>query len=903
MKHRVSVLLIAMLTCAALIPSTAGGSAGGLWLLGRKDSRNTARADLPGNMKRAPREVWSYGFAPDTYSYLRPVSVGGKPAYFAQVRSGLRLVRPDGTKIWQRPTMGVGTVVDVIDRADGKPVALVTIGTDRLCLVDVTTGRTLWTWTLPTGCYLGGYQVVNEQGRTLLVVFPQNSMLGLCFDISAAPKLLWEQSYTGRYWANFGPFFVLADMDNDGAREIVLIGKPGYAGVIDIHTGAVKFDLKYDIPGEENAGRPYGLISAVDVDGDGYRDIVVVSCQVEEYISVLHNNAGKSLSVAWSRFVGLDYPAENIKMRPNTTSVADVNGDGKAELVLGLFNETGDGRWHTLVFDTMKGYSARLADLPDRYFWACCDLDGDGRPEIVTSTEKTGAVSAPTGLQAVDGRTMKDIAVVDGITLAMVDTKPPLDTIYRAKVTTIPYLTDMNGSKGLLVGRNGREYVWRIANGKSVLDPIRISPISRVVMSSEGSGKVGRLDLAIGRTSDPTPTLPAAGRGKDKTVPPSASLPSASGPLVAQADGNRELILSLSDDTIIGGTPDLRHPGRFARSWKTPGVLPSVWIGPKGERLVCTVGPGPDEVAVYRPTAGKTIGKPIYSFRTPVPVSRVSVSRSTEGLLPFGENEMKLFVGLRPGVHAIAGAAYDPTGNQLWYDKENGPYPRIAAAADLNGDGDDELIVDNHGRHSIYDSRGNARLIAVGWDNIVPGRGDGAKYAVPIVGPFGPGGAPRIIMSGGLDALETLDASGNRLGKRDFAGTYEFQWCGAAVAKIRGTGDWDVGTANSDGVFYCSDANTCRTRWTLFLGAKATTAINISSGDVDGDGRDNFLVGLPNGDLLALDEKNGKGFVLWKVTFDAGVKEALMADVDADGKAELIVDLDDGRVKVLKGQK
>lgn len=882
MKHRISVLLTAVLACAALISSIAGGSERGLWLLGRKDSCNTARADVAGDMKRAPREVWSYGFAPDTYSYLKPVSVGGKPAYFAQVRSGLRLVRPDGTKIWQRPTMGVGTVVDVIDRADRKTVALVTLGTDRLCLVDVSTGNTSWTWNLPTGCYFGGYQIINEHGRTLLIVFPQNSMLGFCFDISAAPKLLWEQSYTGRYWANYGPFFVLADMDNDSTPEIVLVGKPGYAGVIDINTGHVMFDLKYDIPGEEGAGRPYGLIRAVDVDGDGYRDIVVVSCQVEEYISVLHNNAGKSLSVAWARFISRDYPVENIKLRPNTTSVADVNGDGKKELVLGLFNETGDGRWHTLVFDTMKGYNARLADLPDRYFWACCDLNGDGLSEIVTSTEKTGAVTAPTGLQAVDGRTMKDIAAVDGITLAMVGTKPPLDTIYRANVTTLPYLTHSKGSKGLLVGRNGREYVWRIVGGKSVLDPIKISPISRVVMSSEGTGKIGRLDLAIGKT-------------------PNAVPPSASGPLVAQADGKRELILSLSDGTIIGGTPDLRHPGKFTQSWNAPGAMPSVWIGPKGERLVCAVGPGPDEVAVYRPTAGNAAVKPV-CIQTPVPVSRYLISRSTEELLPFGKNEMKLFVGLRPGVHAMASATYDSTGKQLWYDKENGPYPRIAAAADLNGDGADELIVDNHGRHSIYDSRGNARTVAVGWDNTVPGRGDGAKYAVPIVGPFGPGGALRIIMSGGLDALETLDASGNRVGKCNSASAYEFQWCGAAVAKIRGTGEWDVGTANGDGVFYCSDANTCQTRWTLFLGAKATTAINISSGDVDGDGRDNFLVGLPNGDLLALDEKNGKGFVLWKVTFDAGVKEAVMADVDADGKAEVIVDLDDGRVKVLKGQ-
>jgi len=91
-------------------------------------------------------------------------------------------------------------------------------------------------------------------------------------------------------------------------------------------------------------------------------------------------------------------------------------------------------------------------------------------------------------------------------------------------------------------------------------------------------------------------------------------------------------------------------------------------------------------------------------------------------------------------------------------------------------------------------------------------------------------------------------------------------------------------------------------RWTLDLGAKATSPINVVSGDLDGDGRDNFLVGLPNGDLVAVDERNGAGVVSWKTSFDAGVREAILADVDGDGLVEIIVETEDGRIRVLKGK-
>lgn len=864
------LVLFASLPCAA-------ATAPGLWLTPHKDSCNTARADVAGNMKTAPHVIWSYGTPADTATYIKPVRLDGRECYFTQIRRGLRLRDPDGATIWSRPTMGVSTVVAVLEFAgEGRPVAIVMLGNEQFEVLDVATGKTLWTWSVPTGAYLGGYRLLDEGRTAKLIVFPQNSMLGHCFEIAASrpvPKLVWQKDYTGRYWQNFGPFFVLADMDNDDGPEIALAGKPGYIGVIDIDTGDVKFNLKYPVSGAEDVGRPYGLICATDIDGDGYRDAVVVGCQVEQYISVLKNNAGKSFSLAWSQFAGLDMPVGETELRPNVTSLADVNGDGSKELVIGFYNGDGDKRWHTIVFDTMKGFRVRLADLPDRYFWGCYDLDGDSRPEIITSTIKERNWTMPANVQAVDGRTFRDVATVPQAAFVFMHTRPPHDTGFHALRNTPAHITTGGKSGGLLLTRDGSEVIWRVKDGESVFEPFSLSGTSRGVLFSEATGNISKLNTTM------------------KELPVRQGL-AVSSPLVSLSNGRRELVLARSDGTIIGGVPDFSRPGVFESSWTVPGVTPAIWMGPNGRHILCVADPTKDAVALYEPTPGCE-PRLVTRVSTPQPLSR-----SGTGLLPYG-GDMRLLVGMHTGAHPTSSIVFDRRGRIVWSDPENGPHPRDAAAGDLDGNGSDEVFIDNHGKHMIYDPSGKGRMVAQGWHDTIPGRHDGAKYALPIIGPFGPKGQTRIVLSCGLDASEVLDGSGARLAKSNYANTYDFDRCLAAIARIRRDG-WDIGMIDKAGVFQCADTETCRVRWTLDLGCRATSMIEVSSADVDSDGRDNFLVGLPNGELLALDETNGRGCVLWKLRLDAGVNKAFTADLDADGRGEIVVELDDGRVAVLR---
>jgi outer membrane protein assembly factor BamB len=863
----------------------------GLWLLPRKDPQNTARADVPGRMRSAPKEVWRYGGDAGSYAFLAPVRVGGREVYFAQVRSGLRLVRPDGTVIWSQPKLGVGTVIAVEDFVgDGKCEALVTLGATEVALLDVATGQMRWKWAVPTGAFVGTYRIWRHGSQIHLICFPQNSLQGFCFDLRSRtrqPSIVWHQDYN-TYWQGYGPLIVLADMDNDGVPDVVLAGKPGYIAVIDALTGKIKFDVHHDITGGDHLGRPYGLLVATDLDGDGYKDVALLSCQVEEYITILHNDHGKRLVPLWSQFIQQQLPDDSHELRPNITSLVDLYGDGKKELVTGLYDISDDNRWHTVVIDPNVGFQKRLVDLPDRYFWGCYDLKGDGRPEIITSTEKERRYAAVTTVQAVDGRTFRDIATLEHTSLSLGVGRLPDDTAFMANRTTPLYVRPHSGPPGILVHRadsNAPEELWRLQGGKSVFSPARISPVSRTVMLSQIGDRTGGLDIGQpGRTIRSLSLQPAL---------------AATAPLIGYADGRPELILALSNGTVIGGTPDLKASGKFKSSWTVPGAMPALWLGSHGERVVCTV--QDDKILISHPAIGPMSAPPPITIKPPYPIYRNSMTRSGPTLLPFGTDEMRLFVGLQTGVHTLASALYAADGKPLWIEDKEGPYPRTAAAANLTG-GTYSLLVDNHGKHLFYDLSGKSRLIAHGWNNTVPGRSDGAKYAVPIVGPFGPHGETRIIMSPGLQTLEVLDAQGARLAKRDYASAYEFEWCGSAVGQLRGAGRWDVGIANQEGILHCVDALTCQTRWTFDLGSRATMPFNIVSADLAGDGRDEFLIGTPQGDLYALQEQGSAGHVLWKMTFEYGIREAIVGDVDGDGLAEIVVELEDGSIHILKGE-
>jgi outer membrane protein assembly factor BamB len=870
------VLLVAWLLSAA-VPSTEEPK--GLWLTPRKDSRNQARADVAGKMAKSPQEVWCMATGGEV-RFVQNVRMDGKDAALMQVGSTLQLIRWTGERVYQDFKTGGGSVLRVDDfDGDGAPEMLVRTDSRTVALLDVTTGKKLWSWQSPPSTQVNGHAFYETPNGLRFICFPSYSDSGYCFDFSKSrenPKLLWQRRYVGKYGIGYGPNIVLKDMDGDGEPDIVLSGKvPSvYQAVIDADTGAMKFDAHYDVEG--GWGRPYGLLHAVDLDGDGKPEIVMVSCQVEEYVAVARNVGGKRIEKIWGKFIEKDWPTDERELRPQVTSLADVQGNGKVELVVGVYE---NHQWRTLVIDPLKDFSAQRGALKGYYFWGCYDLTGDGTPEIIVSEEARRRPARVATLRALDGKTFQPVAkLADAAVFTSADSDVPPDVYFMSLRRNPVFLKTADGVSGILIHRfnGGREegvYLW---GGKAGM------PIGARRVANAGWTRIDLRDNDL-FLSDMRGNVQRFDRNLKPVGKRLATQGRASQPLVWSVGGKRELVVDAAGGMVLGGVPNFSKNGKLEGAWQVAGSMPALHRDSAGQcRLSVADLSDPDNptLLVYQ--------APVNASAKPL---RIPLTQPLMALVPFGDT-FHLFVNLQTGVHTAALACYDANGRLLWEDRQYGAHPNLPGAADLNGDGECEVIADDHGILRIHDSAGKIVGTHPGWP---------PAYTLPIAGPFGRDASMAVLRSSGIDGMSLNDPAGKPLWSLPKPASERYRWYGSlgAVGDLTGDGRFALGIVAEDGAFECVDAQTGRLRWSLAL-RQCSNRISVVAGDVDGNGADEFLVGLSDGRLLCIGERSGQGKIVWEKTFAAAVANPIIADVDGDGSAEIALSTSDGCVRILK---
>ena len=181
----------------------------------------------------------------------------------------------------------------------------------------------------------------------------------------------------------FSPLNVVYDVDGNGVPEICVAAHYRLM-IFDGISGRKKTELRY------HSCRPYGWFGLADVDGDGQMEMVTIG-DFQSHIDVLKYDRTRPekdrLRVMWQRDIEtrIEDRAKWPQVGPHP--LADVNGDGRLELVLNMFNDKGDGQWHTVVLDAANGQT--LLDLPRRFIQGSAErrrrwsggtvCDGNGR--------------------------------------------------------------------------------------------------------------------------------------------------------------------------------------------------------------------------------------------------------------------------------------------------------------------------------------------------------------------------------------------------------------------------------------------------------------------------------------------------------------------------------------------
>ncbi len=182
------------------------------------------------------------------------------------------------------------------------------------------------------------------------------------------PRLVWQSDPPEA--TVFNPLNVVCDLDGDGVQE-VCVAAHYRVMIFEGTTGRKETELRY------HTSRPYGWFGVADVDGDGQNELVTIG-DFQSHIDVLEYDRTRPeadrLRVKWRRDMEQDIE-ERVKWpQVGPHPLADVNGDGRPEMVLNLFNDTGDGQWHAVVLDAASGKSgpgssARLSSGVGRRRW------------------------------------------------------------------------------------------------------------------------------------------------------------------------------------------------------------------------------------------------------------------------------------------------------------------------------------------------------------------------------------------------------------------------------------------------------------------------------------------------------------------------------------------------------
>lgn len=923
---------------AAEKPGTQAFLPGSDWPMYRHDPALTAESPLRGGLADEPLVAWTLDLGgpnvPQESIVVRDVTGDGLDEFLTLSADSLDCRDSRGRVLWKLDDFLNPTIIDILDFAgDGSRGILAT--TTRAGKVDTymiagQTGRATHLWLNENN--FGGHTRIGRfipgvagmqiaataSGQTPPAPHGGDVRLVSFEEGLDHPRFRVRERVTGVFYS---PLILIADLDGDGHDEIVAISHE-QIWAFDAQNGRQTFYAAYS-----SQIRTYmATIAAVKLQpGDTCPALVMINSSLPGLKAIAQD--GKTFArELWKVVIGgaEDQYQKRVTVAPAGTSlVYDLNNDGHYLTLASIKNEHGDGETRLVVFDSQTG--ERLADLPAADVLAADDLDGDGKQELLflrgseLHIGRWEAGDLKTIWQQADVVPVLRTLPLGGDPRLFSGSSPIAKgnaTVWREKAGSADFLLRFSdGVHRCRLGRAGLEKGAVIAEHEALGNlPGQPTPPERIVW--DGGTLITFAD----------------GREVYRYVPPTPVTYLAPSPLVADLAGRRCVLVRDSSGKYVQCSSAGKTERVFIeRPFETAEIVADpAGLGP----LVCDVdGDGENEVVatVTDPQGKRTCvildGNGKEKLRLELLPGMATLNRGPTGRLGPGRGRWILLRMSGDGPdheRRFLVAAFDgQTGKLLWVRNHYGMYgtnPVVFAAhfpgavLDYDGDGADDWLVCSENFYGIINVRENKDLVGpvVLSDALA---GHWTAYSFPAVASLHADAKPWVVHHGAFALALVTDLEGRPVWHygmtRDTAG----KW--GQFVDLDGDGRRELVHAQPDGVLRCfspgpparcptcpADAQLAAAtgrdeRWQLDLGRPIS---RIIAADLDGDGRRELLFGGDDGKLHALGERDGRARVLWSVALGRRVGEPILTDLDGDGHPEILVTVEDGKLYCLKGK-
>jgi hypothetical protein len=912
------------------------------WYNFRKDHKLTAHSTLSGNLS-TPEIKWNHflgGYIRDCFTIK--TNEGNLDLVYT---SGSAITRKSwkGNTIWVTDPYGLEGISFICD-IDGDGIEEIGATNGReLFIFSTVDGKLLFRYYFGPPQSAGAvYSMIihhkfkKESKGYQVVIALWSSQEVIVFDFSEGShngKLL----YTINVKDGFHPTIGVADIDNCGEDEI-FVTKLGAVYLIDFNTGKIKNKIDWISGGQRR--RNYGLFVTEDINNDGNLEFTVVSALVSRHLSMVQNDGKGNFSVGWDRFIEHIYPTDTTEVRFTYNSINDIDGDGFPEMVVSFYNTRNDGRWYTEIIDPKTGETKY--ELPDLFIWGVHDIDDDGRFEIFASKEYKRMPDDYSALQVIDfdgGKfsitelkknsafatrfinSKSDLAIfrlellAEEIWTATFDGKPSVLTIEKTEEGMVLSILDIHGSNEKKILFPGTNFI----NVCNIADVNNDGEVEIIVSSIEGKIFVIKSDGTFLSESTAAGTTSLGLFGQNK---PSIS---AIG-FIDETTGDRYVsVPNYKAETLLFKYNKSTLKPELVYKWKN--------VGKRGWNCnICTsysvkVGGKPYIIAasVKKPYSCLEVldlnGNTVKSFEfKEFPASKHNIRIGLYEWILIDEKILLVSLYKSYSMNSEETFALDfESGKILWqiktvnqgeYGKGFGAYGFTSYLKTSPEQIDTFLMAKDDICHfNAIDGKFIKDPQLMMFITAVPMKEQGVhnisqEYLGTNKDPFTAYGSVTLadVNNDGRDEILCLGCF-NAIGVMDM--DHKVLWWHhvplsdlcmryPGVADIDNDGFLEIGVGFLNGNFICYSAKDGSEKWRINLD---TVTSDIITGDIDGDGYNEFIFGTADGRLMAIGD-NGKIKLEQKYNYSVG--SPIMFDFDGDGYSELLFVTGDSYINWLK---